>query len=436
MVDDGRFRVDDESAASRIAGLIERVGNAVALEADSEDERLRKAVMTFSVYLISFGGGLFWGVVYGALGLWWLAAIPFAYTGLSLLNIALLYRTKRDRFFLLSQLVLILVLPFLLQWSAGGFVASGGVMLWAILAPVGALMFHGVRESTRWLVAYLALVAVSALIDVPLRSTASALGPEAIAAFFASNVILVSSILFLVLRHFVAETEQAKHKSDALLLHMLPESIAQRLKAGEAPIADRIDLVSIVFADIVDFTPLSEELEPEDLIVLLNGIYAAFDAIADSLEMEKIRTVGDAYIVVAGLPTSRDDPDYAAAEMAIRMRRHLKQFRSPGRDQPVEMRFGIHCGPVVAGVIGTEKLNYEVWGDTVNVASRMESSGLPGQIQVSEAVYQQLHDQYELEHRGEIDIKGKGPMSTYLLQHKKPADRPPIDSTNTRATRT
>ncbi len=308
--------------------------------------------------------------------------------------------------------------------------------MWAILAPVGALMFHGVRESTRWLVAYLALVAVSALIDVQLRSTASAIGPEAIAAFFASNVILVSSILFLVLRHFVAETEQAKHKSDALLLHMLPESIAQRLKAGEAPIADRIDLVSIVFADIVDFTPLSEELEPEDLIVLLNGIYAAFDAIADSLEMEKIRTVGDAYIVVAGLPTSRDDPDYAAAEMAIRMRRHLRQFRSPGRGQPIEMRFGIHCGPVVAGVIGTEKLNYEVWGDTVNIASRMESSGLPGQIQVSEAVYQQLHDQYELEHRGEVDIKGKGPMNTYLLQHKKPADSPPIDSTNTQVTRT
>jgi guanylate cyclase len=420
-MDSVRIPVDEHSTMSRLAGLIERVGTSVALETDNEDERLRKAVMTFSVYLICFGG-LFWGVIYAVLGSWLSAVSPFAYTGLSLMNIALLYRTKRDRFFLLSQLALILLLPFSLQWSAGGFVSSGGVMLWAILAPVGALMFHGVRESTGWFVAYLALVAFSALIDVPLNSAAAPIPSGVVAAFFASNVIMVSAILFLVLRHFVAETEQAKQKSDALLLHMLPESIAQRLKAGEAPIADRIEVVSIVFADIVDFTPLAEELDPEDLVDLLNGVYADFDALADSLEMEKIRTVGDAYIVVAGLPTPREDHAHAAAEMASRMRSHLSEFRSPRGGKPIDMRFGIHCGPVVAGVIGNQKLNYEVWGDTVNIASRMESSGLPGQIQVSEAVYEQIQDDYELTQCGATDIKGKGPMNTYLLGPRKPND--------------
>ncbi len=433
-MDERKFVADVQPTTSRFAGLIDRVGDSVALETDNEDERLRKAVMTFSVYLICFGG-LFWAVTYGALGLWRSAVVPFAYTALSLLNIALLYRTKRDRFFLLSQLVLILMLPFLLQWSAGGFVSSGGVMLWAILAPVGALMFHGVRQSIGWFVAYLALVAVSALIDVPLNSAAAELPPEAIAGFFAANVIMVSSILFLVLRHFVAETEQAKLKSDALLLHMLPESIAHRLKGGESPIADRVEVVSVVFADIVEFTPLSEELEPEELVNLLNSIYGDFDAIADSLAMEKIRTVGDSYIAVAGLPTARDDHAQAAAEMAIRMRQHLKKYRPPGEGRPIEMRFGIHCGPVVAGVIGSEKLNYEVWGDTVNIASRMESSGLPAQIQVSEAVYQRLLDDYQLEPRGEVDIKGKGPMNTYLLEPKRPADLAHRD-TSTPTTRT
>ena len=406
--------VVDERRPGRLARLVERVGYSVAVESDDADERLRKAVMTFSVYLICFGG-LFWGITYAALGLWRSALIPFAYTGLSLLNIALLYRTKRDRFFLLSQLVLILLLPFLLQWSAGGFVASGGVMLWAILAPVGALMFHGIRESTGWFVAYLTLLVFSAVVDVPLTSTAAQIPEPAIAAFFAANVIMVSTILFLVLRHFVSETETAKKQSDVLLTHMLPTWITERLKEGESPIADRVEMVSVVFADIVDFTPLSESLEPEDLVELLNSLYAAFDGIADSLQLEKIRTVGDSYIAVAGLPDGRSDHALAAVQMASLMRDRVHMNNKESGWQPIEMRFGIHSGPVVAAVIGTQKLNYEVWGDTVNIASRMESSGFPDKIQVSDVVYQQVKDTYELTHCGLAEIKGKGPMNTYIL---------------------
>jgi class 3 adenylate cyclase len=409
----------EAAQTSRLDDLIARVGEAVALDSDNEDERLRKAVMAFSVYLICFGG-LFWGVTYAALGLWWSAIIPLAYMVLSLLNIALLYRTKNDRFFLISQLSLILLLPFLLQWSAGGFVSSGGVMLWAILAPVGALMFHGIRASTRWFAAYLALVAVSALIDVPLADGAIEIPAMAVAVFFASNVIMVSTILFLVLRHFVSETEQAKRKSDGLLFHMLPPSIAQRLKDGESPIADRIEEVSVVFADIVDFTRLADELEPEDLVDLLNSVYGAFDHIADDLGVEKIRTVGDAYIAVAGIPQPRDDHARVAVEAATRMRDHLVHLGLQTTESPIEMRFGVHCGPVVAGVIGTQKLNYEVWGDTVNVASRMESTGFPSQVQVSEAIYSQINRYYELSQCGATDIKGKGRMNTYLVGGAKP----------------
>ena len=416
---------------ARLDRLIARVGDAVALETDSEDERLRKAVMTFSVYLICFGG-LFWGITYAALGLWWTATSPLAYTVLSLLNIALLYRTKNDRFFLWSQLTLILLLPFSLQWSAGGFVSSGGVMLWAILAPVGALMFHGIRASTRWFAAYLSLVAVSALVDVPLAERATAITSATVAAFFAANVIMVSTILFLVLRHFVSETEQAKRKSDGLLFHMLPPSIAQRLKNGESPIADRIDNVSVVFADIVDFTQLSDQLEPEQLVDLLNGVYGAFDKMADELGLEKIRTVGDAYIAVAGIPQPRDDHALVAVEMTTRMRDHLAGLGQQPTGNRIEMRFGVHCGPVVAGVIGTQKLNYEVWGDTVNVASRMETTGFPSQIQVSEAVYRDINGYYDLTQCGATDIKGKGWMNTYLLGEIKP--KIPMSSGQSEAT--
>jgi len=288
-------------------------------------------------------------------------------------------------------------------------------MLWAILAPVGALMFHGIRESTGWFVAYLTLLVFSAVVDVPLTSTAAQIPEPAIAAFFAANVIMVSTILFLVLRHFVSETETAKKQSDVLLTHMLPTWITERLKEGESPIADRVEMVSVVFADIVDFTPLSESLEPEDLVELLNSLYAAFDGIADSLQLEKIRTVGDSYIAVAGLPDGRSDHALAAVQMASLMRDRVHMNNKESGWQPIEMRFGIHSGPVVAAVIGTQKLNYEVWGDTVNIASRMESSGFPDKIQVSDVVYQQVKDTYELTHCGLAEIKGKGPMNTYIL---------------------
>lgn len=402
-----------------VARLVDRVGDSVALGEDDEDERLRKAVMTFSVYLICFGG-LFWGVLYALLGLWWSAVIPLGYTVLSLLNIAFLYRTKNDRFFLYTQLLLILLLPFLLQWVTGGFVSSGAVMLWAILAPVGALMFHSVEASMRWLIVYLVLVGVSAALEVWLPEPVADVPPAAIATFFAANVIMVSAILFLVLRHFVAETDKAKKKSDGLLYHMLPASIAQRLKDGEAPIADRIDNVSVVFADIVNFTQLADSLQPEQLVGLLNDIYRAFDRIADDLGIEKIRTVGDGYIAVAGIAKPQPDHAARAVEMASRMRDHITTVGPETGGGDIEMRVGVHSGPVVAAVIGTQKLNYEVWGDTVNVASRMESTASPGQIQVTEKVFLEVHDLYETTRCGATEIKGKGSMNTYLVGRPKP----------------
>lgn len=421
MMKSERLEAEELAGSGAVARLIGRVGEAVAIAEDNEDERLRKAVMTFSVYLICFGG-LFWGVIYGWLGLWSSAVIPLGYTVLSLLNVAVLYRTKNDRFFLLTQLLLILLLPFALQWSAGGFVSSGAVMLWAILAPVGALMFHSIDASVRWFIAYLLLVAASAVVESGMSGSPVQIPEAATTAFFVSNVTLVSSILFLVLRHFVSETETAKKKSDGLLFHMLPLSITDRLKNGEAPIADRIDKASVVFADMVSFTELSDSLEPEQLVELLNDLYGAFDQIANQLGMEKIRTVGDSYIAVAGIPQPRKDHALRAVEMATRMRGHLSTIGPERWGRPISMRFGVHCGPVVAAVIGNEKLNYEVWGDTVNVASRMESTARPGQIQVTEAVYKEVRGRYEMTRCGAINIKGKGRMKTYLVGDLNPLD--------------
>ena len=214
------------------------------------------------------------------------------------------------------------------------------------------------------------------------------------------------------------ELEIEKAKSEALLLNILPESIADELKAGTAVIADGVSEVTVLFADIVNFTPLTASVSPEKLVGLLDRVFSAFDDVADRLGLEKIKTIGDSYMAVAGVPAHRADHAEAAAEMALTI---LDDFEDDcGEDFPgLELRIGMDSGPIVAGVIGKRKFTYDIWGDTVNVASRMESAGLPNHIQVTERLRDRLADRYQLEPRGMIPVKGKGEMQTYFLRGRR-----------------
>ncbi|MBW4522770.1 MAG: MASE1 domain-containing protein [Scytolyngbya sp. HA4215-MV1] len=209
-----------------------------------------------------------------------------------------------------------------------------------------------------------------------------------------------------------------QEKSEQLLLNILPKQIADRLKEDQSAIADAIEQATILFADIVGFTPLSSRLSATELVRLLNQIFSMFDSLAEQYGLEKIKTIGDAYMVVGGIPTPREDHAEAIAEMALNMQQEISQFK---RDDgsPFNIRIGINTGPVVAGVIGTKKFIYDLWGDTVNVASRMESQGIIGGIQVTTATYEHLKDKYLLEERGEITIKGRGTMQTYWLTGRR-----------------
>jgi len=211
-----------------------------------------------------------------------------------------------------------------------------------------------------------------------------------------------------------AELDRERARSEQLLLNVLPQPIGERLKRGEAPIADAFPDVTILFSDLVGFTELSAGLPAAALVELLNEIFSEFDALAAVYGVEKIKTIGDAYLAVAGIPVRRDDHARVAANMALEMLRVQRQF-AERRNLSLKMRVGINSGPVVAGVIGKHKFTYDLWGDAVNVASRMESTGLPGRIQITEATRRQLDDRYVVEERGVVDVKGKGPMPTWWL---------------------
>ncbi len=214
-----------------------------------------------------------------------------------------------------------------------------------------------------------------------------------------------------------AGLEQEYERAETLLHNILPETIANRLKLNPETIADGFEGTTILFADIVEFTPLAEEMSPENMVMLLNQIFSEFDDLVDKYGLEKIKTIGDAYMVVAGLPEVRNDHAEAVADMALDIIQVIAKFER-NIDRPLQVRIGISSGPAVAGVIGKKKFIYDLWGDTVNTASRMESHGIPGEIQITQTTYNLLKDRYRFEDRGVINVKGKGPMQTYLLKGK------------------
>jgi adenylate cyclase len=208
------------------------------------------------------------------------------------------------------------------------------------------------------------------------------------------------------------ETERAR--SHDLLLNVLPQPIIDRLNAGEQLIADRYDDVAIVFSDFVGFTEISSRLPVATLVSSLNALFSAFDASCEALGVEKIKTIGDAYMAAAGLPGTRGDHVRAAADLTLAM---LAAVQDAGA--PWQIRIGLHCGPLVAGVIGTSKFVYDLWGDAVNVASRLETTAPPGRIQVSGEVAEALADAFELEPRGTIELKGKGSTEAFFLVRRQ-----------------
>ncbi len=222
----------------------------------------------------------------------------------------------------------------------------------------------------------------------------------------------------MALQETLAALQYQQEQSERLLLNILPEAIAARLKQSSDTIADTFADVTVLFADIVGFTQLSSRISPSDLVSLLNEIFSAFDQLAEKHGLEKIKTIGDAYMVVGGLPTPRPDHAEAIVEMALDMQETIAQF-SCDTGESMKLRIGINSGAVVAGVSGIKKFIYDLWGDTVNTASRMESHGLPGYIHVTSATYELLPDKYIFENRGTIEVKGKGEMTTYFIKGRK-----------------
>lgn len=407
----------DTATGSR--SFIERVSTIGHRPTDSRDARTRKTTLVVTT-IIGAIVVIPWGLFYIAIGLVLTGMIPLVYATLSAIGIAHFQRTQDDRFLRYEQIVLFLVLPSLVHVTLGGFVNSSGVVMYSIIGVLGAVTFTDAKRGWVWFAAYAVFVFALIALDPLLRTSAPELSANFIATLLAVNILTVSLLVYLHILVYVqarsrlaAELAEERERSERLLLNVLPASIAARLIDGERPIADRYDEVAVLFADIVDFTPLSERLSADDLVAGLNSVFSEFDALIATHSVEKIKTIGDAYMVVSGAPDPGADVD-VLADLALRMRASASSQRIGDR-VGIAMRFGMDIGPVIAGVIGESKFIYDVYGDTVNMASRMESTGITSKIQITERVVNQLNGRFKITERGPLDIKGKGMVTTYFL---------------------
>ena len=386
------------------------------------DSTLGKAILALLVFAESFVC-IFWIFTLSGLGEGYalMALVPYIYLIVSYVSLLIFYRSKKFEYFTFTQLVMLLVMPFFMQWAIGGYEASSGIAIWAILSPIGALMILGTRQSTPWLILFALLAIVSWKLNYLFEGNSLPIPRHIKDTFFLMNIMGTACILYGVMRYFQNQKEHTlqdlaleQARSEKLLLNILPKSIANRLKDNDMRIADSHDSVTILFADIVGFTKLTASMPPAELVELLSQLFSRFDQLAEQHGLEKIKTIGDGYMVVGGAPSALDNHASVIAKLALEMQQALVTFNTE-TDRKLQMRVGISSGAVVAGVIGTSKFAYDIWGDPVNLASRMEQTALLNTIQVSEATYKLIKKDYNLEPRGMVEVKGKGKVNTYLL---------------------
>jgi guanylate cyclase len=393
--------------------LLDRVLSIGADPRDTADERFRKRLLV-GVALVILPVAFLWGCLYWFVGERGVALTPWAYAAGSVTSLVVFARTRNFAFLRTAQQLLILVAPALGTVMLGGLDESSSVILWSLFAPLGAVAFDHPGRAWPWFAAFVATILLALVLSEVVRPDGADLPEGFVRTFDVLNIVVVSLVGMVLLVTFARGREVAQARVEALLLNVLPADVAQRLQSDPNSIADHFDEASILFADVVDFTPLSSRLDAREVVGLLDRLFTSFDDLVDRYEVEKIKTIGDCYMVAAGVPRQRPDHAHALAGLALEMRECARRFLDR-EGHNLRLRIGISSGPVVAGVIGRRRFLYDLWGDTVNMASRMESHGKPDEIQITRWTWELLEDDFVTEPIGVVDVKGKGEIETWRL---------------------
>jgi len=390
---------------------------------DSEEWRIKKITFV-SVALGAALGWLGFGLLYLTLNERTIGL--FTISGFILIVLSLIgYRIYRRYTLLVYFGVIVHTLGItIIHLLLGGFVQSGMVIVWILISPMLLIVGYKPHHGLIMMLVVAIIFPLVAILQPYYLRISNNIPPNVITALFVVNTLGVATYMILAVYYFVWRNEilsklvfGEQEKSEALLLNILPKEIVAVLKNENRVIADQFDSASILFADVVNFTPMSARMTPTELVELLNEVYSYFDTLVEKYGLEKIKTIGDCYMVASGVPRRRPDHALVLTMLALEIRDYVNKNEFHGHK--LTFRIGLNSGSVVAGVIGKKKFAYDLWGDAVNTASRMESSSAGGSIQVTEATYDLIKEEFVCDPRGTIQVKGKGEMPVWFVMEKR-----------------
>ena len=389
---------------------------------DSDDTRLRKRIGVAAGYItIAAPLTLPLEPLQVPPAIPWTLGIGLAFY--SAANLFVLWRTGKFDRYVIALIASGPVFVFATNATAGGVTTSGAASVWTFLTPAYAILALGPRRATPWLGVFLVALLVNVVFDPVIRTWFDAPAYPVQLVLYAQNVGVPLAIVFLLLRYTDTRRRAAEARSDELLTNAIPRSIAVRLRRGESRIAESYPATTVVFCDIVGSSPWVTSTEPARVVALLDDLFTRLDALAATHGVEKIKTVGDAYMAVAGAPEARPDHALAAVRFGLSILREVAAWRA-ANDVALVVRVGAASGPAVGGVIGRQRMLFDVWGGTVTMASRMESTSVPGRLQIAPTTRDLLAGTYALEER-HLEVKGLGQMTAYLVDDADELSAPP-----------
>lgn len=391
-------------------------------EEDSPDLGFQKqllAIISSLLFLCGVAWWLMWYLIFG----WSIPTVAAGLFGIMVFVMIFISHMSRNHMILVHSVFLgTIIVPVTCQWALGSMHNSGMIIAWAFLTPLGVLIFASIRPAIIYMCIFITCIIITALYQPTFPGRLLTASDDIIKLFYSMNLVTSFSVIFATCAWFVHTIKVEKRVSEALLLNILPNDVAVELKKFGKVEPVTHEHATVLFTDFKGFTEISETITAKELVEEINHCFGAFDEITSRYLIEKIKTIGDSYMAVGGKFSGRDCTSWHVVSAALEMQEYIrtrKEEREKEGKFCFEMRVGVHCGPVVSGVVGVKKFQFDIWGDTVNIASRMQSNGEVGEVNVSGMIHTFIKDQFDFEFRGSMPVKGKGEMEMFFVRPKK-----------------